>query len=73
MIDTGEGIPESAMSRVFVPYAQGDSSVARQHGGTGLGLPISLGLARLLGGGITIESRPGKGSVFKVEILTKPA
>lgn len=71
--DTGEGIPESAMSRVFVPYAQGDPSVARLHGGTGLGLPISLELAKLLGGGITIESRPGKGSVFKVEILTKPA
>jgi len=57
----------------FEINAQGDASVAHLHGGTGLGLPISRGLAKLLGGGITIESHPGKGSVFKVEILTKPA
>ncbi len=53
------------------PTRRADDSVSRKHGGTGLGLPISLELAKLLGGGITVESELGKGSVFLVEIAAR--
>ena len=66
--DTGPGIPAAVQPKLFAPFVQADASVARRYGGSGLGLSISQGLARLLGGAITLESEEGRGSVFTVDI-----
>ena len=62
--DTGLGISEAEQARIFEPFVQGDGSMARRHGGTGLGLPIVQHFARLMGGSLTLDSTPGKGSEF---------
>lgn len=62
--DTGKGIPKEKQKLLFEQYVQADSSVARQHGGTGLGLNISRKLVKLMGGDISLESEDGKGSKF---------
>jgi len=62
--DTGSGIKEQDIDRIFNVFAQADESFTRQHGGAGLGLALSLKLAGLMGGNITVESTPGSGSVF---------
>lgn len=67
--DTGLGIPRDSLQRVFEPFYQTDLSASRKHGGTGLGLPISQRLARLMGGDITVTSSPGKGSIFTVTVV----
>ena len=64
--DTGIGIPEEELMRLFRPFAQVDSGLTRRHGGTGLGLYISRRLATLLGGHIEVFSQPGVGSTFSV-------
>jgi len=69
--DTGIGIPAGSMGRLFKPYTQVDSSIARKFGGTGLGLSISLHFAKLLGGKITVKSEPDKGSTFTLEIVAE--
>ena len=71
--DTGMGITAEQLAKLFVPYAQADASIARRFGGTGLGLSISRELARLLGGDIAVESTPGQGTVFTLEVEDKPA
>ena len=55
-------------AKLFAEFTQADSLTARNFGGTGLGLAISRKLARMMGGDVTVESEPGKGSVFTVRI-----
>jgi PAS domain S-box-containing protein len=68
VVDSGIGLPESVRESIFDEFVQADSSVTRRFGGTGLGLPISRRLARLMGGEIDFTSRLGEGSTFTVTI-----
>ena len=62
--DTGIGIPVDKQDKIFSAFSQGDASVTRKYGGTGLGLTITIQLVLLMGGSLWLESEPGKGSTF---------
>lgn len=68
VVDTGPGIPPSAMQRIFEPFQQGTDSTERVHGGTGLGLSISRNMCQLMHGNLTVQSTLGKGSTFSVTL-----
>ncbi len=66
--DTGVGMSPKELELVFEPYVQFDNPLAREHKGTGLGMPISRELARGMGGDLTASSAPGVGSVFTLSL-----
>jgi len=66
--DSGKGISPENIERIFNPFIQEDLSTTRKFGGTGLGLTISRRLAELMGGTLSVESRPGKGSSFTATV-----
>jgi signal transduction histidine kinase/ActR/RegA family two-component response regulator len=68
VVDTGPGMTRQVLDRIFSAFQQADETVARTHGGTGLGLTISRNLARLMGGDIGVESGVGRGSTFSLRI-----
>jgi signal transduction histidine kinase len=63
--DTGVGIGEDDLNRIFEPFTQVDQSMTRRAAGTGLGLSVSRQLAELMGGTLTVASTPGQGSTFR--------
>ena len=66
--DTGPGIAADKHALVFERFRQGDDQVSAQHGGTGLGLALSRGLAELMGGTLTLQSEPGHGARFTLTL-----
>jgi signal transduction histidine kinase len=66
--DTGIGMSPEQLEKVFTPFVQGDASLTRRFGGTGLGLALSQHLARVMGGGISVTSAEGQGTTFLVEL-----
>jgi two-component system CheB/CheR fusion protein len=73
VIDTGIGMAQELVGRLFIPFTQGDASITRKFGGTGLGLTISRQLAKLLGGDVTVTSQLGIGSTFTLKIDGGPS
>ena len=73
IIDTGPGLTEEQLSRIFARFQQADSSTTRKHGGTGLGLNICQRLTGLMNGTINVTSKVGEGTTFIVELPLKTA
>ena len=70
--DTGIGMTEAQLGRLFQAFTQADNSTTRKYGGTGLGLVITRSFARMLGGDIAVTSTPGEGSAFTLDLPVVP-
>jgi signal transduction histidine kinase len=68
--DTGPGMSPEGIKKLFKPFSQLDGSATRKHGGTGLGLAISQQLCQAMGGRITVQSSPNRGSTFTIYMPT---
>lgn len=66
--DTGIGMTEAQLNKLFRPFVQADSNISQRYGGTGLGLSLTWSFSKLLGGTISAESEPGKGSTFRLAV-----
>ncbi len=69
--DTGIGMSQFGLSKLFMPFSQADTSTTRKYGGTGLGLTISRRLCDIMGGKISVSSKEGQGSTFTANVLLK--
>ena len=68
VIDDGIGLTDEQQQRLFRPFAQGDTSISRKYGGTGLGLALVWRFCQLMGGEVTVQSALGKGATFTVQL-----
>jgi len=66
--DTGIGMTAEQIGKLFQEFSQASSTTASKYGGTGLGLAISKGFCQMMGGDITVESEPGRGSTFTIRL-----
>ena len=66
--DDGIGLTEEQQRRLFRPFAQGDTSISRKYGGTGLGLALVWRFCQLMGGDVSVKSAPQKGATFTVRL-----
>jgi signal transduction histidine kinase len=73
VMDTGIGMSQVQIKRLFKPFTQADASTTRKYGGTGLGLAICQHFCQMMGGDITVESQLGAGSVFTFRLPAKLA
>ena len=69
--DTGIGMTPEQMGKLFQEFSQASSATASKYGGTGLGLAISKRFCQMMGGDITVESEPGRGSTFTIRLPRK--
>ncbi|MBL4852645.1 MAG: response regulator [Robiginitomaculum sp.] len=71
--DTGIGISDEMKSNLFKPFVQADSSMTRNYGGAGIGLTVTRGFARLMGGDVVVKTKQGQGSEFAMTLKTVDA
>ena len=68
VVDSGIGMTQEQLAKLFQPFTQADASTTRKYGGTGLGLTISRRFCQLMGGDVSVKSEPGRGSTFTVKL-----